>query len=85
MMPDARSDSMKAAVLPTSSVVTLRRRQDWLAAIDSSLPKPEMPAAARVLIGPAEMAFTRMPSLPRLAAMKRTEASRLALARPITL
>ena len=27
-------------MLPTSSVVTLRRRQDWPAAIDSSLEKP---------------------------------------------
>src|SRR5207302_1396593 len=41
--------------------------------------------AARVLMGPAEMALTRTPFGPRSAARKRTFASRLALASPITL
>ena len=51
----------------------------------SILRKPLTPAAASGLIGPAEIAFTRMPCGPRSAARKRTFASRLALARPITL
>ena len=37
------------------------------------------------LIGPAEIALTRIPSGPRFCARYRTLASRLALARPITL
>ena len=47
--------------------------------------KPPMPAAASVRTGPAEIALTRMPSGPRSAARYRTEASRAALATPITL
>ena len=46
---------------------------------------PAMPEAARVLMGPAEMPLTRIPSAPRSAARKRTLDSRLALARPMTL
>jgi hypothetical protein len=48
-------------------------------------PKLAMPLAASVLIGPAEIPFTRTPFGPRLAARYRTAASRLAFARPIVL
>jgi peptidyl-prolyl cis-trans isomerase D len=64
----ARSDSRKAAALPTSSVVTLRRSGACSSTNFRILPKPAMPAAASVLIGPAEIAFTLMPCGPRLAA-----------------
>ena len=64
----ARSESRKAAALPTSSVVTLRLSGACSSTNLRILPKPEMPAAARVLIGPAEMPFTRMPLAPRFAA-----------------
>ena len=47
--------------------------------------KPEMPAAASVLIGPAEIALTRMSFGPRSAARYRTHASSAAFATPITL
>ena len=43
------------------------------------------PAAASVLIGPAEMALTRMPCGPRSAARYLTHASSAAFATPITL
>jgi hypothetical protein len=61
VMPLARSDSRKAAALPTSSIVTLRRSGALAAKPSSSLPKSLMPAAASVLIGPAEMPLTRCP------------------------
>ena len=44
-----------------------------------------MPEAAKVRIGPAEMALTRIPSLPKSAAITRVAASREALAKHITL
>ena len=44
-----------------------------------------MPAAASVLIGPAEIAFTRMLFGPRSAARYRTVDSSAAFATPITL
>ena len=47
--------------------------------------KPPIPAAASVLIGPAEMPLTRICSGPRHAARYRTLDSRLAFARPMTL
>ena len=68
MIAAARSESRNAAALPTSSVVTLRRSGAFFSTNLRILPKPPMPAAASVLIGPAEMAFTRMPFGPRLAA-----------------
>jgi hypothetical protein len=61
----ARSESRNAATLPTSSIVTPRRRGAVASNRDSSLPKLPMPAAASVLIGPAEMPLARMPSGPR--------------------
>jgi hypothetical protein len=63
------SESRNAAALPTSSVVTLRRSGACSSTNFRILPKPPMPAAASVLIGPAEMPFTRTPCGPRLAAM----------------
>jgi len=68
VMPAARSDSMNAATLPTSSIVTVRRSGALVSNTLSSLPKPLMPDAASVLIGPAEIALTRMPFGPRPAA-----------------
>ena len=85
LTPPARSDSRKAATLPTSSVVMVRRIGVVAANSVSSLPKSLMPEAASVLIGPAEMPLTRMPLPPRLCAKKRTLASSEALARPIVL
>ena len=64
-MPEANSDNKKAATLPTSSWVTLRRKQAFCAEMLNNLLKSAMPAAASVFIGPAEMPLTRMPSLPR--------------------
>src|SRR6202140_4047048 len=61
VMPAARSEHRKAAALPTSSRVTLRRRGATSATRLSILRNPGMPAAARVLIGPAEIALTRTP------------------------
>ena len=46
---------------------------------------PEIPEAASVLIGPAEMALTRMFLGPRSAARYRTHASSAAFATPMTL
>ena len=69
VMPLARSEHRKAAALPTSSMVTLRRSGALCSLNESSLPKLPMPDAARVLIGPAEMALTRVPSGPRVTAM----------------
>ena len=66
--PAARSDSRNAATLPTSSIVTLRRSGAVLSTTEKIFEKPLMPAAASVLIGPAEMPLTRMPRGPRLAA-----------------
>src|SRR5690606_2830321 len=83
--PEARSEHRNAPALPTSSMVTLRFNGAVSCTWSSILRSPEIPAAANVLIGPAEMAFTRIPSTPRSKARKRTLASRLALARPITL
>ena len=60
MMPAAMSEQRNAAALPTSSVVTLRLSGATCATCARILRKPPMPAAARVLIGPAEMALTRM-------------------------
>src|SRR6266513_1126626 len=71
-MPAARSEHRKAAALPTSSRVTLRRRGATSATRLSILRNPGMPAAARVFIGPAEMALTRTPWGPKSAARKRT-------------
>jgi hypothetical protein len=81
----ARSDSRKAATLPTSSIDTLRRSGAVASTNCRMRPKSLMPEAASVRIGPAEIPFTRMPFGPRLAARYRTEASSAALAGPIVL
>ena len=44
-----------------------------------------MPEAARVLIGPADIAFTLIPSFPRSSAKYLTDASKAAFATPMTL
>jgi hypothetical protein len=84
-MPLARSLHKKAAVLPTSSIVILRRKGATFSVYPNNFPKFQIPAAASVLMGPADIALTRIPLGPRLDAIKRTLASRLALARPMTL
>ena len=63
-MPPARSDNKKAEALPTCSKVTFLRKGAFSFTKFNILPKSLMPAAASVLIGPAEMPFTRMPRLP---------------------
>jgi hypothetical protein len=65
-MPAARSEHRNAAVLPTSSMVTLRRNGATCATWSIILRRPATPDAARVLIAPAEIALTRVPSGPRL-------------------
>ena len=50
--------------MPTSSTVTLRRNGAVCSTASRILPKPLMPDAASVLIGPAEMPLTRMPRGP---------------------
>src|SRR5260221_456147 len=64
VMPLARSESRKAAVLPTSSALTPRRSGEFFSTKFRIFEKPPMPAAASVLIGPAEIAFTRLPDAP---------------------
>ena len=66
LMREARSEQRKAATLPTSSIVTERRSGACCSTWSSILRKLAIPAAARVLIGPAEIALTRVPSGPRL-------------------
>jgi hypothetical protein len=56
------SEHRNAATLPTSSIVTLRRSGAYASTWPSILRKFAMPAAASVLIGPAEIALTRVPS-----------------------
>src|SRR3546814_13431488 len=84
-MPAARSEHMKAAALPTSSMVTLRRSGAAASKVLSILRKLPTPDAARVLIGRAELALPRVPSGPGLSARYRPVAARLALATPNTL
>ena len=83
--PLARSEHRNAAALPTSSSVTLRRSGATSATRPSILRKPAMPAAASVLIGPGGDAVHADVVRPESAARKRTFASRLALASPMTL
>ena len=80
--------SARAAQLIHSDVLILLSDVDGLFTADPARdPSAEhLPhIAASVLIGPAEMAFTRTPFAPRLCARKRTLASSDALARPIVL
>src|SRR3546814_13656087 len=48
--PAARSDIRKAATLPTSSMVTLRRKGAWVSTYLSMVEKSFIPLAAKVLI-----------------------------------
>src|ERR1700740_777643 len=60
VMAELASEARNTPVDPTSATSTLRCRGEvsrW--ALSMSL-SPEMPRAARVLMGPAEMAFTRI-------------------------
>src|SRR5699024_6351415 len=68
LMPEAKSEHKKAAALPTSSMVTLRRIGALFAFSSSIVRNFLMPDAAKVRIGPAEIPFTRTPSGPMLAA-----------------
>ena len=58
----------EAAVLPTSSIVTVRLSGAAVSMYFKILEKSLIPLAARVLIGPEEIAFARMPLGPRLLA-----------------
>src|ERR1700731_146649 len=58
VIPEARSESKNAAAFPTCSIVTLRRKGALFSTKSRILPKPLIPLAARVLIGPAEMPLT---------------------------
>ncbi len=66
----AKSDSRNAATLPTSSMVTLRRNGAVFSTKRRILENPPMPAAASVLIGPAEIALTRIPSVQEIAGQR---------------
>ena len=61
VMALAKSESKNEAAFPTSSIVTLRRKGAAFSKPLKSLLKSLMPEAAKVLMGPAEMPFTRMP------------------------
>ena len=60
MTPAAQSEHRYRAALPTSSMVTCRRKGAIFLKAEYILLKPATPAADRVRIGPAEMALTRM-------------------------
>ena len=55
-------------MLPTSSIVTVRLSGAAVSMYFKILEKSLIPLAARVLIGPEEIAFARMPLGPRLLA-----------------
>ena len=65
VMPLARGEQRKRAVLPTSICSTLRWRGARAVTAVRIWLKSPMPRAARVLMGPAEMALTRMFLEPR--------------------
>ena len=62
VMPDAKSDDRKAAVLPTSSMVTFLPIGFMEETYLSKPLIPPTPAAASVFIGPADTAFTLIPT-----------------------
>ena len=84
VMPDAKSDDRKAAVLPTSSMVTFLPIGFMEETYLSKPLIPPTPAAASVFIGPADTAFTLIPTGPRSAARNLTTDSKLALAGPVS-
>ena len=85
MIPLESGLARKSAVLPTSSISTLRRKGERVATTSRMSVKPETPLAASVLTGPAETALTRIYFGPRSAARYLTEDSSAALATPMTL
>src|SRR6266498_987769 len=85
VMPELPSDARNTPVAPTSLTSTLRLRGARSACVLSISLSPETPRAARVLIGPAEMAFTRILFGPRSLARYRTVHSSAAFATAITL
>ena len=64
VMPFAHGEQRKSAALPTSSMVTLRLRGAIFSLASNILRNDLMPDAAKVRIGPAEIALTRIPSSP---------------------
>src|SRR5690606_31165460 len=64
VIPDAHGDSKNSAALPTSVWVILRCNGAIFSLISSILRNDLIPLAARVRIGPAEIALTRIPSPP---------------------
>ena len=85
VIPAAKSDDRKAAVLPTSSMVIFLPIGFMEETYVSKPLIPPPPAAASDYIGPADTAFTLIPSGPRSAARNLTTDSKLALAGPMTL
>ena len=76
VIPADSGEARNAAVLPTCSIVVFSRIGATDDTCPSSFLKLPMPAAARVLMGPAEIALTRMPDGPKEPAMNRVFASR---------
>src|SRR6266478_2851109 len=72
VIPELASDARNTPVAPTSFTSTFRCRGARSACDFSISLNPEIPRAARVLIGPAEMAFTRILRFPRSYARYRT-------------
>ena len=68
VIPFAQGEHKNNAALPTSSIVTLRLSGAIFSLASNILRKDLIPDAARVRIGPAQIAFTRIPSAPRLEA-----------------
>jgi hypothetical protein len=70
VIPFAQGEQRNNAALPTSSIVTLRLSGEIFSFTSSILRNDLIPDAAKVRIGPAEIAFTRIPSAPKLDAFK---------------
>ena len=83
--PEPRSESKYKADFPTSSIVTFRLSGELSSFHFNMYLKSPMPEAAKVLMGPADIALTLMLSLPKSSAKYFTEASNAAFATPITL
>src|SRR5690606_41578650 len=62
VIPLAHGEHRNNAALPTSSIVTLRFNGATFSFRSSILRNDLIPEAAKVRIGPAEIAFTRIPS-----------------------
>src|SRR6185503_5624310 len=66
--PRPRAEIRNKATSPTSSCSVFFRSGAWVRWYSSIFESPCTPEAARVLMGPAEIAFTRIPRGPRSAA-----------------